>query len=164
MMHMIINLSLIGLFLALVSPSISKEKSEASKGEYKVIVNGKNTLKQLSREDLARIFLGKKTLWDSETKIMPAILPEKEKVTQVFIKKVIRKSISQYRAYWKRRLFSGGGTPPKTFRTSQEVLDFVAKHPGAIGVVEASVNEDKKVKVLAVAKKKKSKLLNRETQ
>ncbi len=63
-MKIIIKLSLISLFLVLASFSIGQEKSKAPKKEYTVIVNRENPLKQLSQEDLAQIYLGKKTLWD----------------------------------------------------------------------------------------------------
>jgi hypothetical protein len=45
-------------------------------------------------------------------------------VTRDFLRDVLGKSLSQYRAYWKRRLFSGGGTVPKAIQTSEEVLAF----------------------------------------
>jgi hypothetical protein len=68
---------------------------------------------------------------------------------QPFVEGVLKKSVEQYRAYWKRLLFSGGATPPRTFRSSALVLDFVAKNPGAIGVVESSATDDR-VKVVDV--------------
>ena len=62
----------------------------------------------------------------------------------------MKKSVSQYRAYWKRLLFSGGGSAPRTFRTSAQVIDFVTRQPGAIGVVESSAADAARVKVLDV--------------
>jgi hypothetical protein len=80
---------------------------------------------------------------------MPAMLDEEAPHMQPFLDQVLKKSVDQYRAYWKRLLFSGGGTAPTTFRTSRQVLDFVAKNPGAIGVVEPTA-EDDRVKVVDV--------------
>ena len=145
---------LVGLLL-LHSTSIAGEKSGASGEVYKIIVNRENPVEQMSREDLARIYLGKKTLWDSEIRIMPAMLREREKATQIFIKAVVRKRVAQYRAYWKRRLFSGGGAVPKTFLTSGGVVKFVSEHPGAVGVVAASVTEgEETVKVIEITQGK----------
>lgn len=128
-------------------PALAEDKPEG----FKVVVNLENKLARLGQEDLARIYLGKKTLWDWDARIMPAMLDESAKVSQAFLEAHLKRSVSQYRAYWKRVLFSGGGTPPRTFRTSAEVVEFVARQPGAVGVVEAGVT-DARVRAVDVDK------------
>jgi len=115
----------------------------------KVVVNSEGGAARLSREELARIYLGKKTIWEGGTRIVPAMLDEEAPAMQPLMERVLQKSVEQYRAYWKRLLFSGGGTAPRTFRNSAQVLDFVAKNPGALGVVEASASDDR-VKVVEI--------------
>lgn len=116
-----------------------------------VVVNNEVELEALDAESLERIYLGKKTLWDSGQRITPALVTETSAISKAFLEEILQKSIPQYRAYWKKRLFSGGGTVPKTFRSSKEVIEFVARTPGAIGVVE-SAPRDGSVKVLQVAR------------
>lgn len=116
----------------------------------RVVVNKENKLASLTTDDLTRIFLGKKTLWDSGTRIVP-VMPEEESTTgELFLSGTLKKSVSQFRAYWKRLLFSGGGAVPKVFRNHDQLLDFVARQPGAIGVVEASAVDDR-VRVLDIS-------------
>ncbi|MBX7185756.1 MAG: phosphate ABC transporter substrate-binding protein [Vicinamibacteria bacterium] len=116
----------------------------------RVVVNKENKLASLTTDDLTRIFLGKKTLWDSGTRIVP-VMPEEESAPgELFLSGTLKKSVSQFRAYWKRLLFSGGGAVPKVFRNHDQLLDFVARQPGAIGVVEASAVDDR-VKVLDIS-------------
>jgi ABC-type phosphate transport system substrate-binding protein len=128
---------------------VSSAPADARRLGVKIIGNSEGIAPRLTREDLARIFLGKKTLWDSGARIMPAMLDEETGPMQPFVEGVLKKSVEQYRAYWKRLLFSGGGTAPRTFRNSAQVLEFVAKNPGAIGVVESSAADDR-VKVVDV--------------
>jgi ABC-type phosphate transport system substrate-binding protein len=116
-----------------------------------VVVNNEVDATALDAESLERIFLGKKTLWDSGQRITPALVNETSDVSKAFLDEILRKSVPQYRAYWKKRLFSGGGTVPKTFRSSREVIDFVIRTPGAIGIVE-SAPEDGSVKVFQVTR------------
>ena len=117
----------------------------------RVVVNKENKVASLTTDDLTRIFLGKKTLWDSGTRIVP-VMPEEESPTgELFLSGTLKKSVSQFRAYWKRLLFSGGGAVPKVFRNHDQLLDFVARQPGAIGVVEASAVDDR-VRVLEISK------------
>lgn len=122
----------------------------ADKPSFAVVVNTESKLLKISDDDLLRIFLGKKTLWeDTGTRIQPALLEEDHATAQSFLEATLKKSVSQYRAYWKRLLFSGGGSAPRSFRSSSQVIDFVARQPGGIGVVEAS-SADSRVKVLDV--------------
>jgi hypothetical protein len=135
--------------LALLVPALAATSSlgAGQDNPLKVIVNPAAELSELHRDDLARIYLGKKTLWDTGTRIQPCLLNEKSPVTKQFLETDLRKTVRQYRAYWKRRLFSGGGIAPRTFRTSAQVLDFVVANEGAIGVVEATVDDDRIVVV-----------------
>jgi len=116
----------------------------------RVVVNKENRVASISADDLARIYLGKKTLWDSGSRIVPAMPEEESPAGEAFLSITLQKSVSQFRAYWKRLLFSGGGAVPKVFRTSGQILDLVARQPGAIGIVEASAVDDR-VRVLDVS-------------
>jgi ABC-type phosphate transport system substrate-binding protein len=127
----------------------SLDQGRSSAETFKLIVNPEVGVSRLSQEELARMFLGKKTLWESGTRITPAMLDESTSTATGFIEGIVRRTVSQYQAYWKRQLFSGGGTAPKTFRNSAQVIDYVAKNPGAIGVVEVSAADDR-VRVVAV--------------
>jgi ABC-type phosphate transport system substrate-binding protein len=120
---------------ALLAPALSAPAADA----WVVVVNTESALRRIQRDDLARIYLGKKTLWeDTGTRIAPVMLDEGSSLTRAFLEGTVKKSLSQYRAYWKRLLFSGGGAAPKTFRQSSQVIDFVARSPGGIGIVDAS--------------------------
>ena len=109
-----------------------------------VVVNPESELRRIQRDDLARIYLGKKTLWEEKgTRIAPALLEEGDALTGAFLESVVKKSVSQYRAYWKRLLFSGGGAAPRSFRQSSQVIEFVARQPGGIGIVGSSAVDDR---------------------
>jgi ABC-type phosphate transport system substrate-binding protein len=135
------------LALLLLAPAATPA---ADRPSFAVVVNTESQLLKISDDDLLRIYLGKKTLWEAtSTRIQPALLEEDRATAQAFLETTLKKSVSQYRAYWKRLLFSGGGTSPRTFRSSAQVIDFVARQPGGIGIVEASA-ADSRVKVLEV--------------
>lgn len=116
----------------------------------RVVVSKENKIASLTTDDLTRIFLGKKTLWDSGTRIVPVMPEEESPAGELFLSGTLKKSVSQFRAYWKRLLFSGGGAVPKVFRNHDQLLDFVARQPGAIGIVEAG-SVDERVRVLDIS-------------
>jgi ABC-type phosphate transport system substrate-binding protein len=137
----------LGLCLALSAPAAEAQGVDRS---LRVIVSKENKIASLSTDDLNRIFLGKKTLWESGTRIVPAMPEEESQAGEAFLSGTLKKSVSQFRAYWKRLLFSGGGAVPKVFRSSSQLVDFVARQPGAIAVIEASAVDDR-VRVLEIS-------------
>ena len=134
-------------FLLALSPVARAQGIDRS---LRVVVSKENKLTSLTTDDLNRIFLGKKTLWESGTRIVPAMPEEESPAGETFLSGTLKKSVSQFRAYWKRLLFSGGGTVPKVFRSNEQLLDFVARQPGAIAVIEASAVNDR-VRVLEIS-------------
>ncbi len=140
-------LGALALGFALSAPPVSAQGVDRS---LRVIVSKENKIASLSTDDLNRIFLGKKTLWESGTRIVPAMPEEESPAGEIFLAGTLKKSVSQFRAYWKRLLFSGGGAVPKVFRSSSQIVDFVARQPGAIAVIEASAVDDR-VRVLEIS-------------
>lgn len=121
--------------------------SASAQSKVTVIVNPDVEVTEISQAEISRIYLGKKTFWDSGSRIAPSLLDEKSTLTESFLEESVRTTVRQYRAYWKRRLFSGQGTAPKTFVSTRQVVDYVANNPGAIGVVETS-STDNRVKII----------------
>jgi ABC-type phosphate transport system substrate-binding protein len=139
--------ALVVLACAILLPALSE--AQAVDRSLRIVVSKENKTASMTSDDLSRIFLGKKTLWESGTRIVPAMPEEESPAGETFLAGTLKKSVSQFRAYWKRLLFSGGGTVPKVFRTSDQLIDFVARQPGAIAVVEASAVDDR-VRVLEI--------------
>jgi ABC-type phosphate transport system substrate-binding protein len=131
----------------ILAPPVAAQGVDRS---LRVVVSKDNKLASLTTDDLNRIFLGKKTLWESGTRIVPAMPEEESTAGEAFLSVTLKKSVSQFRAYWKRLLFSGGGTVPKVFRSNSQIIDFVARQPGAIAVVEAGAVDDR-VRVLEIS-------------
>ena len=127
----------------------STARGASTQGAVRIIVHPEVAVSSLSQAEIARIYLGKKTFWESGARISPSLLDEESPLTESFIEGNLKKTVRQYRAYWKRYLFSGQGTAPKTFASSKQVADFVAANPGAVGVVDAGYSDDR-VKVVEV--------------
>ena len=122
---------------------LSLAAAARAQGQTKVIVSTDVEVSAISQAEIARIYLGKKTFWDSGARIQPSLLDEKSPLTGPFLEENLKKTVRQFRAYWKRHLFSGQGTAPKTFASSKQVADFVAANPGAIGIVDGSYTDDR---------------------
>ncbi len=93
--------------------------------------------KNITAKDIKQIFLGKKKKWPDNSKIHFVILGE-ENLHGAFIKTYLKKTPKQFKAYWKNMVFSGKGRPPKNFKTTEELIEYVANTKGAIGYIDSS--------------------------
>jgi hypothetical protein len=96
---------------------------------------GSNTL---SEQQVVDAFKAKNNFW-SNGKALSVCLPEtKTPDAAPVCLKVYGKTVSEVQKFWLSQVFQGRSRSPHFFETDQEMIDFVAKTPGAIG---AFVNE-----------------------
>ncbi len=133
-------LSTVILVAALCSPAIVT-------ADVAVVVNAANSTGSLSLKQVGNIFLGKTLAFPDGEKVVPMDQAVGNPDRDIFISKVLNKSEAQFKAYWARLVFTGGGSPPKEVFDADEVLDLVSKNPNLIGYVDASA-VDNRVKVV----------------
>lgn len=114
-----------------------------------VICNKSVAINSITKDDMERIYLGQKNLWDGGGKIEPVML--QNELTDNFLTTYVGKNSTTFGNYWKKMLFSGKGNGPKQFTKPKEVVDYVASTQGAIGFVPSTTNSDT-VKILPVSK------------
>jgi ABC-type phosphate transport system substrate-binding protein len=110
--------------------------SSAAMAGVAVIVNKANAVSQIPSDDVRNIFLGKKTTW-SDGKTLSFVVQDGTDAHKSFVGDVMDKSVQQYDLYWKKALFTGTGSAPKSFKTDDEVKAYVASHINAIGYVDS---------------------------
>ena len=115
--------------------------------EMKIIVNTSVTETTLSGKKIEDIFLGKVVQW-SDNAAIHVVTVKDAKIHQAFLEQYLKKSESQWNAYWKRLVFTGTGILPEQAETQQALLDYVAKTKGAIGYMEAEPLSIETIKIL----------------
>ncbi|WP_337842656.1 phosphate ABC transporter substrate-binding protein [Rheinheimera sp.] len=119
--------------------------SVAAFANVAVIVHPSNGA-AVSQDDLNKIYTGRSKSFADGKAAEAVNLADSVAVRADFDQKALGRSSSQMKAYWSKLVFTGKGTPPKELASEQEVLDYVAKTPGAIGYVSAgAVNANVKV-------------------
>lgn len=114
--------------------------------EVAVVVNPKATTGNLDKSALRDIYTGIKTKWADGKKIEFVVLADSGGVNETFMSQFVEKTAAQFVAFWKKQVFTGKGSEPKTVKTEKEVMDYVSATDGAIGYVGAgSVNGSVKV-------------------
>ncbi|CBL44619.1 Hypothetical protein HDN1F_10360 [gamma proteobacterium HdN1] len=126
-----------GLF-SMVAPSIAH-------AEIAIITHPSASLDAASKEEVARIYLGKSTQIQG-TKLTPIDLIEGNKTRDAFYLKTTGKSPAQVNSYWSAQIFSGKGQPPETAVDDIEMVQTISSNSGQIGYVDVSaVNASVKV-------------------
>ena len=93
----------------------------------------------LAKNDIRDIFLGKKSMWSDGSKVELVMLDDAN-VTRVILKELVRKTTSQFRTYWKKKVFTGRGKAPRSFETTDALVEYIISTDGAIGYIPKSAN------------------------
>ncbi|MBU1054462.1 MAG: hypothetical protein KKC46_11625 [Proteobacteria bacterium] len=119
-----------------------------SAGDVQIIANKNVSISYISPDMLKDIFLGKKNTWDNGASIYFVTLDSGQPHDD-FLKTYLQKSNAQFNNYWKKQVFTGQGSMPKTFSSDKAMIDFVAGTNGAIGYVSGTADTGT-VKIITV--------------
>jgi ABC-type phosphate transport system substrate-binding protein len=128
-----IALSLPALLLALgaVTPALAEDV---------VIVNPASSLAAVTDDQLKDLFLGKKITWDDGGKVV-VVIPKDGPANEALMKR-LGKNSQQFQTGWKKLVFTGKGAMPEQADSEDAMVTFVAKTPGAIGLVSKAAVKD----------------------
>lgn len=141
MRHLLVAIvALLAALAALVVPIglVSAETPPAP--PYLVIVNPANASSTASRKFVSDAFLKKATRWPNGDVIRPVDQAADSGVRRRFSEDVLQRSVAAVKSYWQQMIFSGRDLPPPELASDEDVVAFVAKHPGAIGYVRGGVS------------------------
>jgi ABC-type phosphate transport system substrate-binding protein len=117
---------------------------------YTVVVNAEHRGDAVTRKVLADVFLKRATRWGTGEAILVVDQSLKSEVRVAFTHEVLELSSLGVMTHWQQQLIHGGERPPAVKRSDDEVLEYVASHPGAIGYVTAETPIQEGVKSLRV--------------
>jgi ABC-type phosphate transport system substrate-binding protein len=126
---------------------------QPSTPSFQVIVSSANPATSIKRQDLAQIFLKKKSRWTDGKEVLPVDQTLRSAVRGAFTKAVLKAEgmghLSDVESFWLQQVYSGRGNPPPIKASDADVLAFVQANPGAIGYVSTATLPGS-LKVLAV--------------
>jgi len=113
-----------------------------------IVANAAVKASDVSKSDLSDIFTGASSNFSDGSRAVPVTL-KAGAVHEAFLKTYIGKKELLFRGDWRVLVFSGKAKMPQAFDTEDELLQYVASVPGAIGYV-GSAPHAPGVKALAV--------------
>jgi len=107
--------------------------------DYKVIGNTTGVT-ELTQAQVKSYFKAKYTLWDNG-KSVKIVLHSSESTQAEKVAKLIFNTTHQgVKKYWLSLVFQGRANPPIYCDSDAEVLQYVKKTPGAIGIIQSSTS------------------------
>jgi len=126
---------------------------QSSPSSFQVVVSSSNPANSIKRQDLAQLFLKKKSRWTDGKEVLPVDQTARSAVRGAFTKAVLGAEglghLSDVESFWLQQVYSGRGNPPPIKASDADVLAYVQTNPGAIGYVSTATPPGS-VKVLAV--------------
>lgn len=107
-----------------------------------LIVSDDVTVDNLTRDELAGIFLGKKSNWDDGKRINIGYTLHTKEKTEIFFDELVGQDHRRFKKYWLKKVFSGYGVAPRLFKTPEQALEFVKAHEGCIMFVTVDDTKD----------------------
>ena len=129
---MVTRLLSITLALMLLAPSML----DGYEARVAVIVHPERR-GELSRDEIAQIYLRRKRFWNDGSIIVPLNLPSTASLRAHFSQAVLNQTETRLADYWNRQYFYGV-LPPATLASTEAVRRYVASDPNAIGYVPIS--------------------------
>jgi len=121
----------------------------ASDVDVVIVANKEVGISEISSAQLRDIFIGAQSRLSDGTRAVPVML-KGGPVHEVFLRRHVGDSPSEFRTRWLKAVFTGQGAMPREFTSEAAALDYVAATPGAIGYV-SRVSRGNSVRVLSVA-------------
>jgi hypothetical protein len=122
--------------------------------EVLIVTHPNISITALKKNELRDIFLGRKQRWEKDEKITLVILKEGG-VHKQFLKQFVNKTPFQFRNYWREKVFLGESESPKSFKTEERLIHFIARTKGAIGYISSPTTSS--IKVIPIIEEKEGK-------
>lgn len=103
--------------------------------DFQVLVQAQVPVNQIKLSELKKIYLGTRTFWDQSLAIHTTQLDTSLLTTSSFVEIALEMSITSYTNYWRRRVFSGRGLPPRILNSETELMTYISNTEGAIGFI-----------------------------
>lgn len=100
-----------------------------------VVVSRDNPVQTVSKGELRRIFLRKKTQWPGGTGITVYERPASSRIRKEFSQRVLGKKPGELKEYWMNLMLTRGLKPPKVLRSAKLVTRHLQRVKGGIAYV-----------------------------
>lgn len=114
-----------------------------------VIAHSDVVAAELSSSEFQKIIMGQQQRWDSGKKVTIALMKTSHPTGSITASEVYNMSEDELKKYWLSLVFQGKAKAPVFFTSEEELVNYVAVTPGAVGIVsDASRQGVKQIQVI----------------
>lgn len=125
------------LILCFLAALLSSVSMRAQAQGLTIIGNNVGT-SEISMEQLMIYFKAKKMYWDNKIPVTICLPGSKSEEAEKVCSIIYNKSVRDVQKFWLSLVFQGRAKSPEFFESNQEMLEYIMRTPGAIGVILSS--------------------------
>ena len=115
-----------------------------------LLIGNKTGLESVSRKQLQGIFRGSQSIWNTNEDVIIVMPSNKADFADDFAS-VLQTTQTALHKYWLGLVFQGRSNAPVFLNSSAEILEYVKRNQGAIGMVKMSENAVPKGMLIAIS-------------
>ena len=124
----------ISLLIILLAWSWEGLAQQTNLGQLEFAANVKG-VESLTSKEVVQIFRNGRSLWASGEKVIIVLPSNKSDMAESVAKNLYGGSVTAMQKFWLALVFQGRANPPVFLQTEEEIISYIAKNPGAIGVL-----------------------------
>ena len=116
-----------------------------------LLIGNKTGLESVSRKQMQEIFRGSQSIWNTNEQVIVVMPSNKADFADDFASSVLQMTQTALHKYWLGLVFQGRSNAPVFLNSSAEILEYVKRNQGAIGMVKMSENAVPKGMLIAIS-------------
>jgi ABC-type phosphate transport system substrate-binding protein len=114
------------------------------------VIGNKTGFSTNTSKEIKQIFRGKYANWSTNIQVIIVLPASKSVSAEVVATSIYGNTVSGVQKYWLSLVFQGRANPPVFLDTDEEIINYVKKTPGAIGVVSVGAQNIPRNMVIAI--------------
>ena len=116
-----------------------------------LLIGNKTGLESVSRKQMQGIFRGSQSIWNTNEQVIVVMPSNKADFADDFASSVLQMTQPALHKYWLGLVFQGRSNAPVFLNSSAEILEYVQRNQGAIGMVKMSEKAVPKGMLIAIS-------------
>lgn len=120
--------------------------------EVVIIVHSDMAKNEYSKYILKKLFLGRYTVNEAGQVVSPCYLNIPNVKNSLY--SLTNKTSAKYRSYWNKKLFSGSGSPPKSFKNLKNLYKYMSDNESGVCLITKSSGIPKEFSIVSIKNNK----------
>ena len=103
------------------------------------IIGNKTGFSTNSAKEIKQVFRGKYANWSTREQVIIVLPASKSSSAEIVASVVYGNTVSGVQKYWLSLVFQGRSSPPVFLDTDEEIINYVKRTSGSIGVISSGI-------------------------